>query len=402
MQVSASTHLPASSVETVDRELPRSPCIPPKLVSLILIKLWEAPLSSHERSSSLKNISLVNRTWHALVAPIASSDVHVFSYDNAHALSVNIYVHYHHRDRFIGDARWLAREMCHSLTFHANGNPLGADLSKATPAFWESFRFNQAIVNLMDAVTWYDRLPNLRHVSIRYMDWVYNDIILQAVFGCFPRHVTHLSVHYSFTAPATAPSFDTRRIQKWLREGRYRPTKFMCIRHLSLSGMPMAFMATLVLMCPKMETLEIAHPSQLAVLPPLPATLRTLVLCHPGVTVCRETMASWALDTVLDAGLFPKESDFQRRIILRSGTPDPAAFTELKRACQGFNAELVYERDDSGTRIRSRVSGTLHARRDSSHDVPCLRLSNRRLGTAPLGVDDSNVLWSSLPPGSSS
>ncbi|PIL28782.1 hypothetical protein GSI_08826 [Ganoderma sinense ZZ0214-1] len=356
MQVSASTHLPASSIETVDRELPHSPCIPPELVSLILIKLWEAPLSSHERSSSLRNISLVNRTWHTLIAPIASSDVHVFSYDNAHALSENIYVHCHYRDSFIGDARWLAREMCHCLTFHANGNPLGADLSKATPAFWESFGFNQAIATFMYAVAWYDRLPNLRHVSIRYTDWVYNDIVLHAEYGCFPRHVTHLSVHHSFSAPACAPSFDTPIIQKWVRgRGRHPPTNFGCIRHLLLSGMPMAFMATLVLMCPKMETLEIAHPSQLAVLTLLPATLRTLVLCHPGVSVCRETMASWALDTALDAGLFPKESDSQRRIVLRSGTPDPAAFTELRRTCQSFNAELVYERDDSGTRVRSRV-----------------------------------------------
>ncbi|PIL28700.1 hypothetical protein GSI_08744 [Ganoderma sinense ZZ0214-1] len=156
MQVSASAHPPASSVETV--ESPPSPWLDEYerdefvLVSLILIKLWEVPLSSHERSSSLQSIVLVNRTWHALIAPIASRDVHFFGFQNAHALSENIYVHCRYRDSFIGDARRLAHEMGHSLTFHCNGNPLRADLSKATPAFWEPFEFKQPIASLMYSV----------------------------------------------------------------------------------------------------------------------------------------------------------------------------------------------------------------------------------------------------------
>ncbi|KAM5546306.1 hypothetical protein V8D89_000432 [Ganoderma adspersum] len=326
--MSVSTQLAVSPVESE----PRSPWIPPELISLILIRFWEAPLSSDERSASLQNIVLVNRTWLSLIAPIACRDVHLFNHGNANNFITSLQNFDYHKDLFTTEANRIVHETCRSITVHANGNPQRADLFNATPAFWDpkSFGINQAIHCAMDGVHERKSLPNLRHVSLRYTDWVYDDIILQAEYAPFPRQVTHLSVnYYCFSAS---------------------------IRRLTLSGMPVGLMVIMLqLVCPKVETLELAHPAQLSALAPLPPTMRTLVLCYPGIAVCKETMASWGLDAALDVGLFPKGSDSEpRRIIVRSGTPDPATFAELKRTCQHeFGVELAYERDDSRSHVRA-------------------------------------------------
>ncbi|KAM5546179.1 hypothetical protein V8D89_000305 [Ganoderma adspersum] len=316
-----------------------APWIPPELISLIIIKLWEGLLSSDERSASLQNIVLVNRNWLALIAPIASHDVHLFNYRNANAFLTSIPKSCYHRDLFSSAANKLVNETSRSITFHANGNPSRSDLSNATPTFWESFDINQAIACVMRRVTQANWLPNLQHISFRYTDWIYDDIIRQAEYGYLPRQVTHLSVDYSFTAPAaSAPSFESPMVLEWTCNW-YRHSCFSAsIRRLSLSGMPVGLVAIMLqLVCPKVETLELAHRAQLAALVPLPPTMRTLVLCHPGVAVCKETMASWGLDTALDVGLYPKGSESKLRIVLR-------------RTCQCFNVELVYERDDSQSR----------------------------------------------------
>ena len=353
--MSVSTRLAASSVECEQR----SPWIPPELISLILTKFWEAPLSSDERSASLQTIALVNRTWLSLIVPIACRDVHLFNHRNANNFVTSLQNFDHHRDLFTTEANRIVDETCRSITVHANGNPQRADLSNVTPAFWDpkSFKINQAIYWAMKGAHQRKSLPNLRHVFLRYTDWVYNDIVLQADHAPFPRQVTHLSVDYSFTT--SAPPFKpSPTVLEWTRKW-YRHSYFAAsIRRLSLSGMPVELVAIMVqLVCPKVETLELARPiaTQMAALAPLPPGMRTLVLCYPGVTVDKETMASWGLDAALDVGLFPKGSDSEpRRIIVRSGTPDPAAFAELKRTCQqGFGVELVYERDDSRTHIRA-------------------------------------------------
>ena len=158
-----------------------------------------------------------------------------------------------------------------------------------------------------------------------------------------PKQVTHLSIDYAFSDPAQLPAFEAATSLRWSGCGKTWSWHVKCC---SFPGMSTGLVATLfrVFVCPNVETVEIAHPVQPAALAPLPPKVRTLILCHPGVALSKDTMALWALDTALDTGLFGE--GIKPRIVVRSGTPDPVAFTELKRACQGSNAELVYERDD--------------------------------------------------------
>lgn len=117
------------------------------------------------------------------------------------------------------------------------------------------------------------------------------------------------------------------------------------VRHLAVSGVPAEFVADMLQICPALETLEMANPARLYVLAPLPESVRTVVLRVPGVTLDREQIHWWMLTAAMEGKLFHPEAG--GRIVVRSGTPDPVAWTETKRFCRRFGVDLVYERDES-------------------------------------------------------
>ena len=186
---------------------------------------------------------------------------------------------------------------------------------------------------------------------ISHVDWPPNGIFYHFRAASFPPHVTHLSLHYSLTSVAVVHPFNRDDALWWisvqprdLRIGRrpYVPN----LRHLSVSGVPTAFVAVVLEVCPNVETLELTRPEPLLDLAPLPSAVRTLVLCHPGIALSKGEMGSWALPEALDGGLFPT-GETPPRIMVRSGTPDPTSFEALRGTCELFGIDLVYERDDA-------------------------------------------------------
>ncbi|KAI1783477.1 hypothetical protein LXA43DRAFT_903503 [Ganoderma leucocontextum] len=345
--MSISTQPATSSTES------SSAWIPPELVSLILAMLWEEPHSPEERSALLKSIVFVNRTWLALVAPIASRDVHVSNERNACAFLGLLPKRSLYSDLFIRDVNPFANENCRSLTFHVknrntskspNGDLGSKDL--CTPATWWGSQSDAAIAILLSTIYVFHYLPNLRHVLFRYTDWAYDDVFLQLERMLFPQQATHLSVDYSFTTPAWALALnESGMVARWSRRREYPLAP--SVRHLSLSGVTTVFVATMLPVCPNVETVEITHPAGLDALAPLLPAVRTLVLRYPGVAVSRKTMMSWNLSAALEDGLFPERKGKKPRIVVRSGTPEVEPFIELRRSCKGFNVDLVYERDDA-------------------------------------------------------
>ncbi|KAI1783476.1 hypothetical protein LXA43DRAFT_1077693 [Ganoderma leucocontextum] len=320
--MSTSTQLATSSESC-------SPWIPPELISLILIDLWEAPHTAQDRLALLKNVALVNRTWLTLIARIASRDVHLSKYQKAKVflrLLPQRSPTQEPGDLFTMEAKQVANHTGQSITFHDN--------------------IPMVITIVLYKLSRRHHLPNLRHISISYTDWEWNDIFLMFFVVGLPRHITHFSLDYSFTAAAAeVPLFNFSRAM-WAINMR------SCIivphlRHLSLSGVPTAFAVAMLHVCPNVETLEITNPTELSTLAPLPPAVRTLVLRHPGVTLSKGKMASWTLPPALDGGLFPSGGGMKPpRIVVRSGTPEPELFIELRRSCKSFNVDLVYERDD--------------------------------------------------------
>ena len=335
---------------------PSPPWIPPELISLILTKLWDAPQTPQERLALLKNVALVNRTWLPLAACIASYDVHIPSPLSAKGFLRLLPKHQltqESHDLFTVEANRVADQMCHSITFHASRSvpPSQLELSEdpAAVPLWLGPQNDDALMAVsavLHRVTAYDRLPNLRHISLQYTDRSFDDVFEQLDSQTFPPQVTHLSINYSFTISArTTFAVHLRSI---FRRERFIHGTLPNVRHLSLSGVTTGFMLDLLTVCPNADTLEITHPVGLVMLGSLPPSTRTLVLRLPGIAWSKHTMDSWVLVPALQCGLFRRVSKPQ--IVVRSGTPDPVALMELRQTCKRFGAQVLYERDDSSRR----------------------------------------------------
>ncbi|KAM5532366.1 hypothetical protein V8D89_013960 [Ganoderma adspersum] len=327
------------------------PWIPPELISLILAELWDAPQTSEERSVLLKNTALVNRTWLALAACITSRDVHVpnpLSAEGFLRLLTKGTPAQEPHDLFTMEANRVAGEICRSITFHVSRSVPVSGLSEGPAAvgLWLGSQTDDASIavsTVLHRVTAHDRLPNLRHVFLRYTDRSFADVFDQLDAQTFPPQVTHLSIDYSFTRTAT--TYFAKYLRSIYRRETAPRVTIPNVRHLSLSGVTPWFVVDMLHVCPNVEKLEITHPAGLFMCGPLPPSVRTLVLHDPVVTLSRRMMMSWALVPALENGLF-RRSIVRPQIVVRSGTLDPVAFMELRRSCKRFDVEVVHERDD--------------------------------------------------------
>ncbi|KAI1791701.1 hypothetical protein LXA43DRAFT_1010139 [Ganoderma leucocontextum] len=323
---------------------PCSPWIPPELVSLILTKVWEAPHTPQKRSALLKNLALVNRTWLTLVACIASRDVHISNKRNANAFLRLLPKHSLRQmadDLFNMEGKRVANEVCRSLTFYVDGSTSPGALARDTsPA-------SDAISLVLDTISALDHFPNLRHISLRYTDCPFDDVIKQLERGTFPQQVTHLSVEYAFTRRSLKYDMWGRWMKICTRHGRY-PIRTLPpnLRHISFSGVTTGCAAVIVKACPNLKTLELTDPIQLSALVPFLSTVRTVVLHHPAFAASGVDMMAYPLFRALGRRrqFFPKGAKL--RIVVRSGNPDPVASMKLRCRCRckpRYNTELVYE-----------------------------------------------------------
>ncbi|KAI0793936.1 hypothetical protein C8Q74DRAFT_1245794 [Fomes fomentarius] len=325
------------------------PWFPPELISQILTELWDASQCDEERALLTRTVCLVNRTWLSLFLRISLRDVHLpspFSADDFLRLLPENAILPGQGNPFSFEASQLANHACRTLTFRLDGhvNP-GDDGSQNPPAikvYSDTDPASSALSTVLYMVTTLGKLPNLRRISLEYIDWGYENIFDQLSTPTLPPQVTHLSAHFAFTTPALAP-LATYLKTLFTRRDRPRVTH-PNVRRLSLAGIPMELVADMLQIFPNVETLEIMSGARLYVLGTLPPSVRTIVLRHPGMPLEAEEMQWWGLESALEGGLFLPGAE--GRIILQSGTPDPIALTQIKRACKRHRVGLSYERDD--------------------------------------------------------
>ncbi|KAI0331440.1 hypothetical protein GY45DRAFT_1300876 [Cubamyces sp. BRFM 1775] len=323
--------------------------LPPELVEQIISELWAVPQSPQERTLLFKTLCRVSRMWLGLFLRVAMRDVHIpcplFARDFLRLLPERATTQ-GEADLFTAEATALVNRLCRSLSFHVNGgvSPTGAPVKEpAIKLYSQTDAAPTAISTVLYMVSTFEYLPNLRHVAINYTDWGYDDLFDQLRLAIFPSQVTHLSLQYAFSGRAILP------LAVYLKAlyTRHRQPRFTIptLRHLTMSGVPTEFVADMLHVCPELETVEIANPARLYVIAPLPENVHTLVLRVPGVTLSREQMHWWMLTAAMDGKLFHAEA--KGRIVVRSGTPDPVAWTETKRHCKRYGVELIYEREES-------------------------------------------------------
>ena len=103
---------------------PCPPRIPPELIALILAELWKGAHTPDLRSALLVNIALVNCSWPALIAYIATLDVHISNFKETRAflaLLSDPLPRRDSRDLLTIERMRAAHQSCRSLTCHVDG-----------------------------------------------------------------------------------------------------------------------------------------------------------------------------------------------------------------------------------------------------------------------------------------
>ena len=260
-------------------------------------------------------------------------------------------------DPYTTEASRVANKICRAITFEL-GVPNDAVQRGAPPAKPSSDPSDadaNAVSNVLYMVSALDHLPNLRHVALRYTDQGYDDAFAQLSEPGFPAQVRTLSFEYAYSAPTLGP------LAAYFKSlyTRHRDPRVTLdgIRHLAVAGAPPEFLADMLEVCPNAETVEVARPSRLNALVPLPPSVRTLVVRQPGKSLDEQEMRWWQMESAVENGLFTCGPG-SARIVVRSGTPAVEAFVEMSRRCRRTGVQVVYEREEAERRHVYQAGGS--------------------------------------------
>ncbi|KAJ6465212.1 hypothetical protein C8R47DRAFT_50953 [Mycena vitilis] len=212
--------------------------LPVELVEHIISTAWHMPLTSQERIVFMRSSALVNSTWADIFDLVSSRHVHVpssafcdhftqrllrdhftqHSRSRSHARTPAV-LSFLRRflDRFRGPAKLpiqarSANLRCQSLTIQIPNVDVHPDCKGSTRQPMAG-----VLDDLLEMIDAHSLVPNLRRLSIEYVNTGFDDMLHRVALAALPPQVTHLELRYSFS-PA---------MPSWLVEA-LRPRGFIC------------------------------------------------------------------------------------------------------------------------------------------------------------------------------
>ncbi|KAI0073266.1 hypothetical protein K474DRAFT_1666819 [Panus rudis PR-1116 ss-1] len=317
--------------------------LPVEIIEKIVTETWLSPMSNGERTSLFVSLCLVNHTWLETFVRIFLKDVHILS----PSFAERYIALFREKSRDETDEAYLlsgisatANRACRTITFR-----IEQDL--ANPSFTAPTRNSRlannghapadTISDLLHTISSLNYLPNLRHVTVEYVNGSFDDLFDHARLLSFPSQVTHLSLNYLH--PKQKPS-DRLSFPLW---------KMPNVRTLCLSGMPTAYVTALIATCPNINHLELADIPTSPDLKPLPMGIFSFRLMDPRVLPkkdgekSRSESVQWGIQVALEAGLFSKTntSEMKPRLVLRSRLQKASDCKEIKKLCDRYGVEFV-------------------------------------------------------------
>ncbi|KAI0923844.1 hypothetical protein AcW1_006689 [Taiwanofungus camphoratus] len=322
------------------------PWLPVELVEHIILEAWSSALTVDERTSLFISLCEVNHTWLSIFIRIALKDVHIacplFSEDYLRLIRERSTFE-PDDDYFMAGASATANTLCRSLTFHVDGTPTRKVLPGAEPSltlYSSCDESANAVSSTLYMVTMLDYLPNLRQVSIEYVDWGFDDIFDQGRLQVFPDQVTHLELKFTFTSSLLVSLVDALRSHYYSRRW-CSSWELPNVRHLIVSGAPLQFVSDIIETCPNLETVEVDGATNLAALTPVPWSLHTLTLRMPPTELSTAEIEKWKLSEAFEAGLLSRSST-PAQILVQSGQPEASGWEQAKKLCNGLKIQLVH------------------------------------------------------------
>ncbi|KAJ7663975.1 hypothetical protein DFH06DRAFT_337358 [Mycena polygramma] len=247
---------------------------PVELVEHIISTAWHMPLTSDERITFMRSSALVNSTW-ADIFDLVSRDVYIpsaaFCDHFTHRLLRD---HFTQRsrsqahssailsslrrllDRFRGQAKpsiqaRSANLRCQSLTIQIPNVDVHPDCKGRTRQPMAG-----VLDDLLEIIDAHSLVPNLRRLSIEYVDTGFDDVLHRVALAALPPQVTHLDLRYSFSS--AMPSWLVEALRR--KQGRETFRSWWIARsvtRLSVHGAGKFTVEQALRACPNTQILEV-------------------------------------------------------------------------------------------------------------------------------------------------
>ncbi|KAJ7208763.1 hypothetical protein B0H12DRAFT_1225163 [Mycena haematopus] len=242
------------------------PQFPVELVAEIISTTWHMPLSQGERITFMRSSALVNSTWADIFDLVSSRDVYI--------PSAAFCDHFIQRLRqqpgpatpssslfglflrpFRGPAkqsiqtRQSANLACRSLTIQIINDDVHPE--KHRPMRLPMGGVSDSLLEMLDA---WSLAPNLRRLSIEYVDTGFDDIFSRVGLAALPPQIMHLDLRYSFND--TMPTWLIESLQKKQERRRHFGWKAPAITRLSVVGAGQNTIRDLMVVCPNVRAVD--------------------------------------------------------------------------------------------------------------------------------------------------
>ncbi|KAJ6580808.1 hypothetical protein B0H19DRAFT_1017280 [Mycena capillaripes] len=243
------------------------PQLPVELLEAIISTAWHMSLSSDERITLMRSSALVNSTWADIFDLISSRDVYIPSAafcdhfiqrlrDQTPAVPPSSSV----IERFLRFRRpskpstplirRSANLACRSLTIQIANVDIHPDKNSRM-----RLPMGATLDDLLENLDARALAPNLRRLSIEYLDAGFEDVFQRAGLAALPTQITHLDLRYSFSAET--PLWLAESLRKKQERLRHIGWIARSVTHLSIVGAGENTVQDALRVCPNIQVLEV-------------------------------------------------------------------------------------------------------------------------------------------------
>ncbi|KAF8211041.1 hypothetical protein K438DRAFT_1752771 [Mycena galopus ATCC 62051] len=241
------------------------PQLPVELIAEIISTAWHMPLSQPERITLMRSSVLVNSTWADIFDLISSRDVYIPS-----AAFCDHFIHRLRRQppaaatlsvfgRFVGlfsspvkSPVQMARSvnlLCQSLTIQITNDDVHPPRSRPM-----RLPMGGVLDSLLETLDAWSLAPNMRRLSIEYVDTGFDDIFSRGGLAAIPLQTTHLDLRYSFSD--AMPTWLVKSLKENQERQRHLRWKAEGIARLSVVGAGENTIRDLMVACPNVQILD--------------------------------------------------------------------------------------------------------------------------------------------------
>lgn len=234
--------------------------LPIEVVENIILEAWFLPLSTDDRIGLMTSSTLVNKTWSSIFARISFRNVHIpcHSYLRVYLGITGSF------NSKVRSPEELACRSIHLRIEHIPVHPRPFALESTMSLALEPTAPDVLMGRALAQLVWTlgispGGFPNLRTLSLEFVNLECDNIFANYRFFQFPHQVTDLELAFTFS-PQTPPWL-LRALRTKQARGNARTLMFLpFVRRLAIMGGSEAFVADIVDSCKELDTLEVDFP----------------------------------------------------------------------------------------------------------------------------------------------